>query len=383
MTGAAPMRHGSRASARRRRWVASVAGAVTLVCAALPLHAQARRATAANDTAFLSGPTGGRVRAGSLVKPDTVEVGDPFTFVVTVVVPATARVEWPSITDSSAVVAMREPVKIVDEGTKMAQRRERAVYTLSAWDVGTLKLGMPDIVVRFERSSMRVPLSDATIFVRSVLPGDSTQHIPKPARELFPRVVPWWQQWWPALVVLAALALLWWLWRRRRRAKPAAVSAALLDPFARAQHEFERLERLGLADAGEAGRFVALSLDVLRWYLAARIPSATLSLTSGELIEAIGDDPRVPRDRLLSLLADTDGIKFAARLVSPNRARELAATARDIVEHVEGAEQARRAAEEAARRAAAEAVAREQRETEERARRASRAPRGPKAGAGT
>ncbi len=346
---------------------------VVLLVAALPSTAPAQRTAANNDTSFLSAPIGGRVRAGSLVQPDTVEVGDPFTFVVTLVVPATARVEWPAITDSSAVVAMREPVRIIDEGTKLGQRRERAVYTLSAWDVGTLTLGMPDIVVRFERSSMRVPLGDATIFVRSVLPGDSTQHVPKAARELFPRVVPWWQQWGPALLVLAALGLLWWLWRRRRRAKPVVVSAALLGPFARAQYEFDRLERLGLADAGEAGRYVALSLDVLRWYLAARLPVAALSLTSAELIAVLGDDPRVPRDRLLSLLTDTDGIKFAARLLSPKRARELAAGARSIVEYVEGAERARQEAEEAAR---------EQRETEDRARRASRAPRGPKAGAG-
>lgn len=358
------------------------AGLVALLWAALPSTSLAQRTATSNDTSFLSAPTGVRVRAGSLVQPDTVEVGDPFTFVVTVVVPATARVEWPAITDSSAVVAMREPVRIVDEGTKLGQRRERAVYTLSAWDVGPRKLGMPDIVVRLERSTMRVPLGDATVFVRSVLPGDSTQHVPKAARELFPRVVPWWQQWWPALLVLAALGLLWWMWRRRRRVKPVALSAALLEPFARAQYEFDRLERLGLAEAGEAGRFVALSLDVLRWYLAARLPVAALSLTSAELIEALGDDPRVPRDQLRSLLADTDGIKFAARLVSPKRARELAAGARSIIEFIEGAVQARRAAEEAARRAAADAVAREQRETEDRARRASRAPRGPTAGAG-
>ncbi|GAB1341471.1 hypothetical protein [Gemmatimonas sp.] len=334
------------------------------------------------DTGFLAPRSGARVRAGTLVQPDTVEVGDPFTFVVTVAVPANARVEWPTIADSAAVVAMREPVRIVDEGTRIATRRERAVYTLSAWDVGQLPLGMPDVVVRFDTATVRVPLRDARVFVRSVLPGDSTQHQPKPARDLFPRVVPWWQRWWPALLVLAALALLWWVWRRRRRARSDAVSLAALDPFARAQHEFARLDRLGLVDAGEAGRYVALSLEVLRLYLASRLPEAALSLTSRELVDRIGADARVPHDRLLSLLADVDGIKFAARMVSPARARELAAAARAVVEHVEAAEVARRAAEEASRREAAAAAARERAETEERARRASRTPRGPKTGAG-
>lgn len=131
------------------------------------------------------------VRAGSLVRPDTVEVGDPFTCVVTVVVPTNARVEWPSIEDTSAVVAMRAPVKIVEDGTSPGTRRERAEYTLSAWDVGSLPLGIPDVVIRDGQTTTRVPLSDARVFVRSVLPGDSTQHVPRPARDLFERVVPW------------------------------------------------------------------------------------------------------------------------------------------------------------------------------------------------
>lgn len=352
---------------------------VALVAVVLCGHSLLAQAV---DTSFLSPRSGNRIRVGALVQPDTVEVGDLFTYVVTVAVPADARVEWPTIADSAAVVAMRGPVKVTDEGTKIGERRERGVYTLSAWDVGRLAISMPDMIVRFGASVVKVPMGDATIFVRSVLPGDSTQHSPKPARELFPRVLPWWQQWWPAILVLAALTMLWWLWRRRRRAGPAAVAKGVLDPFARAQHEFDRLERLGLADAGEAGRFVALSLDILRWYLAARVPAASLSLTSEELIAAIGKDPRVPHDRLWSLLADTDGIKFAAHLVSPNRARELAATARHVVEHIEGAEQAQRAAEELARRAAEEAALREAQEGEDRARRASRAPRDPKSGAG-
>lgn len=327
--------------------------------------------------------SGLRVQAGTLVRPDTVDVGDPFIFVVTVAVPAEARVEWPTITDSAAVVAMRGPVRIIDEGTKRGMRRERAEYELAAWDVGSLPLGLDDAVVRYGSTTLRVPLADARVMVRSVLPGDTTLHVPKPARALFPRVVPWWQQWWPALLVLAALGLLWWLWRRRRRIA-AAAPVTPLDPYLRAQHDFERLERLALADAGEAGRAVALALDVLRLYLVARVPTARLSLTSGEVLDVLAADERVPHDRLRSLLIDADSIKFAARIVSPSRAREMAAEARALVEAIEQAEVARRAAEAAAREAALAAEAAARREAEEAARKASRQPsrgaRGPKAG---
>lgn len=327
------------------------------------------------DTTLFTRQTGSRVQAGKVVSPDTVEIGDPFRLIVTVVVPSDARVEWPTITDTTAVVVMREPVKVIDQGGMTGGRRERAEYTLSAWDIGALPIGLGDAVVRYGNVTMRVPLADARVQVKSVLPGDTTLHVPKPARDLFPRVDPWWERWWPALLVLAALGLLWWLWRRRRRHGAERVAAPPTDPYARAVHEFERLDRLALAEAGESGRHVALALDVLRLYVSARIPEATLSLTSAELLGAVADDPRVPRDRLVSLLADADGIKFAARRVSTPRAREIGAEARAIVDHIERTDRERRVAEEAARAAAAAAVERERKDAEEQARRASRRPR--------
>jgi hypothetical protein len=235
-------------------------------------------------------------------------------------------------------------------------RTERAEYALAAWDVGALPIGLGDAVVRVGATTITVPLNDASVFVKSVLPGDSSMHKPKPPRDLFPRVVPWWQRWSPALLLLAALALLWWL-LKRRRTRAGITTRSALDPYARAVHDFERLDRLALADAGERGRYVALAIDVVRTYLAQRHPRAVLSLTSAELIGVVADDVRIPRDRLLALMADGDGIKFARRVVSGTRARELAVDARAVVEHIEAAERARRAAEEAARTAAAKAEA--------------------------
>ena len=318
--------------------------------------------------------TGSRVKAGFLVRPDTVEVGDPFTLIVTVVVPDGARIEWPTIDDTTAMVVSREPTKVTQESMRAGGRTERAEYALAAWTVGSLPIGLNAAIVRYGATTLNVPLNDASVFVRSVLPGDSSMHKPKPPRDLFPRVVPWWQRWWPALLVLAALALLWWLLKRRRKRGAVTVHAAR-DPYAQAVHDFERLERLALADAGERGRYVALAIDVVRTYLARRHASAALSLTSSELIGAVADDERVPRDRLVSLMADGDGIKFARRIVSGTRARELAADARAVVEHIEAAERARRAAEDAARAAAAKAVRDAKQRDEDDARRQSRRPK--------
>jgi len=322
----------------------------------------------------LTPPSGSRVKAGFLVRPDTIEVGDPFTLIVTVVVPEGARVDWPTLDDTTAMVVSREPTKVTKESMRAGGRTERAEYALAAWNVGSLPIGLKDAIVRYGSTTLKVPLNDAGVFVRSVLPGDSSMHKPKPPRDLFARVVPWWQRWWPALLLLAALALLWWL-LKRRRTRAGTTTLAALDPYARAVHDFERLERLALADAGERGRYVALAIDVVRTYLAKRSPLAVLSLTSAELIVAVDDDERIPRDRLISLMADGDGIKFARRVVSGTRARELAADARAVVEHIEAAERARRAAEEATRAAAAKAERDAKQYDEDAARRTSRRPK--------
>src|SRR5262249_55788679 len=138
--------------------------------------------------------------------------------------------------------------------------------------------------------------------------------------------------WWlwallAAAIIAVGLLIWWWIRRRRRRPKPVVV----VDPFVRAESEFQRIEALGLIDAGERGRYVTLMVEVLRDYLAARHQQASLSLTSTELHRAVRELPTVPQDRLIRLLTDADLIKFARRPVSSERAREIGREARAIV----------------------------------------------------
>ena len=354
--------------------IAVAAGSLAAVAALSMLPRQLLAQPAAAAPGVLTAPSGSRVRAGFVVRPDTVEVGDPFTLIVTVVAPGGARIEWPTIDDTTAVVVMRAPTTVVQESMRSGERTERASYALTAWNVGALPIGLADAVVRFGSTTLRIPLADARVMVKSVLPGDTTLHTPKPARDLFRRVVPWWQQWWPALAVVAGLALLWWIWRRRRT-RGAGDARETLDPYRRALHDFDRLDRLALAGAGERGRAVALAIDVLRGYLAARTPDAPLSLTSVELRHATAGDDRLPHERLRALLAHGDQVKFARGELSEPRAHELAREARAIVEDIEAAERTRRAAEAAARAAADQAEREARQAHEDEARRRSRRPK--------
>jgi hypothetical protein len=96
---------------------------------------------------------------------------------------------------------------------------------------------------------------------------------------------------------------------------------------------------MGLVDAGERTRFVALLVEVLRDYLAARYPQATLALTSREVIGSLRGHDAVPREQLARTLHEIDLAKFAAWALSEERARALARDVRGIIEHEHRASQ--------------------------------------------
>jgi hypothetical protein len=292
--------------------------ALTLGGAALvpaPLRAQAR------------GQPSFQVKAGVTIAPDSVRIGDPFRVTVGVRAPAGAVIEFPRAMDTTAAVQSLDPVA-VRASADTTVMEQYADYRVAAWDIGKQPIRLDDVLVRYDGQVRRVTITGESVFVRSVLPADSAKRVPKPPRPLIElNAIPWWLWLLIAAAIIAAILLIWW-WLRRRRKPPAPV---IVDPFAHAEAEFQRIEALGLLDAGERGRYVTLMIEVLRDYLAARYAEAMLSLTSSELQRTLHDVPHVPQDRLTRLLTEADLIKFARRPVSGDRARELGREARAIV----------------------------------------------------
>ena len=267
------------------------------------------------------------VRYGVTVSRDTVTVGEAVEVRVRVRAPVDANIAFPENPDSTGKVQARDP-RVVHTTDSVTALDRTAVYRVSAWDVEVQQIVLDDVVVTWAGGERRIPLGGLDVFVRSVLPADSALRVPKPARALWePEAFPWWI----LAAILAAIAiglLAWWWWRRRRRSG----AETALDPFVRAQREFNRLEAMGLLDAGERTRFVALAVEVLRDYLHARYPDATLALTSRELVAMIRRHPTVAWEPLARVLHEADLAKFAAFGLSEDRARNLAREARAIVE---------------------------------------------------
>ncbi len=269
------------------------------------------------------------VEMGYRVVPDTVLIGQPFNLFIKVLAPKGVRFEFPLGPDTAAQNGVR-PIELRGEKVvAMLGDTAVALYHLVAWDVGTQPLRFPDVRVTFGGQERRPPLGGASVFVKSVLPADTSLRVPKPARPLIGLPVFNWLLWLALLAAAIAAALLWWVWRRyRNRPKPP------IDPYVRAQQEFARIEARRLLEDGQSREYFAAMVDVAREYLAARVPGVRRSDTSSELLRAMqprdGVEAELPR-----LLDRADLVKFARADVSLEEAREAGLALRAIVDHVE------------------------------------------------
>lgn len=337
--------HGAWWGRRATRAAPAVLGAA-LMAAALPRPAHGQ--TAAQQAALAQLIP---VQAGAAIDRDTVTAGDVVRLTVRVRAPLGAAINFPAGVDSLGAVQSIEPPRVTNGADSLRAADRIATYRVAPWDVGAQPIRLGEVLVQTDDGERRIDLALPVLFVRSVLPADPAQRIPKPARALIAMraPVPWW--WWvagAAAALVTGLVLWWWMRRRGRERGPVG------DPYADAERGFDRVERLALVAAGEPGRHAVLMTDVLRRYMAARLEPATLALTSVELLRALRGAATVPHDRLERLLATVDAVKFARAPISGPEAADVGAAARAIVrdEHQRGAALA---AAEAARAAAAPA----------------------------
>jgi hypothetical protein len=273
----------------------------------------------------------GRLQGGVTITPDTVRIGDPFMVSVRVRAPQGAAVEFPPAPDSGGPVEPLDPVQIVTTADSAAID-QTATYRLAAWRVGTFRVPLGDVFVRQDIGNRRVEVSGVVIHVVSVLPRDSTELEPRRQRAVFTFGLPWWIWALAGAVAVAILALIAWLWRRRPR-RPVTREA----PYAIAEREFDRVEAIGLLAAGERARHVSLMIEVLRDYLAAVVPGASISQTSTELAGAIRRAGIGTYARGAALLSEVDLVKFARRPLTSDRAATLGREARTIASAVHSA----------------------------------------------
>ena len=262
------------------------------------------------------------------VLPETVTVGQPFDVRLRAIPPRGRQAIAPAVPDTGGVVEPLDPAAVTHRGDTLAVR-----YRLIAWQPGVLSIPFGPVLLRRDSNEVSVPI-DVRVVVRSVLPADSSDRIPKDPRELFPLVTHWWDNWWQwAFGLLAGISVIYLLYRWRTRVStPKPVTES---PLLRAEAAFARLDARELPSAGEGGRHVALAAEITRQYLAAIEPSLALSLTNAELLRAVEPIDGIPDKQLAQMLHDVDAVRFGGLRVDAVTARRVAGVARELVRDVD------------------------------------------------
>lgn len=291
--------------------------------------------TFAQHSAQLTG-----VQMGMDVSPDTVTVGERFVVTVRVKAPAGSAVEFP---DRPADTLFMDTARaVVRKDTVVGGHIESTVaYLLTAWRPGTHSLGLPAARVKLNGAERSIPLSSASVHVRSVLPtGEGSDTAPRIPRPLRPRLEGKSFPWLWLLAALALAGLVWWIWHRYTRSRDREKSA-----YEWAVEQFSHIDSLGLLERNQFARYAELMSGVMRDYLSREFDQAARSRTTRELYHALEDVSAVQRDSTIELLEHVDLIKFAGVSVDSDTARTIGSRSVSVVDDVNTARMAERQAE--------------------------------------
>lgn len=273
------------------------------------------------------------------VTPESPAIGEPIRIELRVRAPRGTLVRFPVLPDTGSRIEPLDP-RSISATSAAGEVDETATYRVIAWDTGAVDLRFGDVTLERDGRTTRYPVRVGALRIRSVLPRDSAQRSPKPARApLDAPTMPW--RWLVALAVLGGLG--WWGWRRWRRRHAAAASVDL-GAAVRARQGFAHLRALDLLSAGETGRHALAHVQVLRSYLAERWPALSTALTATELESTLRhvEFPILP-ERVVGAVATSEQLAYAAAEVSPDTARRVADDVTAVVEELEEAWLARQA----------------------------------------
>jgi len=295
--------------------------------------------------------------AGSIeatVDKQKVTVGEPFVYMVNMLVPQGARADLPGEKAKFKGLEVRnvQPQEIpqADGSLQIVLR-----YTLVCFDTGLAGIKDFRVPVRMpngEQEKWLAPPCEITI--ASVLPEQGQV---QPKGFVGPIMLPsGWAQWlWAGLIALliaGAVVAAVILWRRRRQARPAVEPERVLAPDEAALAALERLRADDLVATGDFPALYQRLDEILRAWLQARFDIPALERTTLGTMYFLRARREADewRTEALQLLHAADRVKFANLPPADGAARE----------HVEQAEQviatAHRIAAEAEAQAAAAAA---------------------------
>jgi hypothetical protein len=272
--------------------------------------------------------------------PNGITVGDAAQAVVTV----TARTAdlagaprfplWGQTWGEAEIIEKDAPLKTGEhDGVTTWQQ----TLTLRAFRPGSVPLPPVAVEVPVKQGNPQIlrfqTPAGLALAVRSVIPAEEKNPIPKPPAAMRPLGIGsrfWWTLGSLSLLALAGL----WLVRRRPKTAAGAAEAPFLPPFEELAGELDRLA------AEPSVSMVALHTRLsmaLRRYLGRRLPIPAVESTTAEIQRQLLSFhmPGLVTRQSVELLRACDLVKFARQDVDPLKARERVETVRRLAGELE------------------------------------------------
>lgn len=273
------------------------------------------------------------VSAEISIDPGDFTVGDPLPLLLSVRHPAGSEVILPRIEEQwgDFLVRSQSPGSTVSNAdgsettTQLIDARlfSPGTYTTPAFDIS---------ISNSEGNLSQISVPPATIDVVSVLvEGDTELRDIKPQASLpYASYLPW-------LIGLSSLALamgfvLFYIMRKRKLSKIGIVDNRL--PHEVALDELDRVESLGLPDAGKFKEHYTLISDCIRLYMESTCNIPVMERTTHEIRSNLDRTTISPATagQFIELLEESDLVKFSRFIPDTYSAYQLLGKGREIVD---------------------------------------------------
>ena len=261
-------------------------------------------------------------RVSARVEPDSIFIGDRFTYIIEVEKDLVQSVVFPEFTpseESGVELVESAPVDTLERDGRHIKLRKR--YVMAAFQEGEFDMGRGTVLYADKNIVDTLHSDDSSLLRVATFVIDSTSHPPfdlKPQRTLPFRFgeISGYLLWGLAALAVLAAAIYWllrWLERRGKSIRSLFTPAPPVPPHIAAIRALEELHNRKLWQNNHYKAYYSGLSDILRTYLSGRYGVGAMEMTTDEIAEAVKEVemPVKCSADLLAVLRDADLAKFA------------------------------------------------------------------------
>jgi hypothetical protein len=265
----------------------------------------------------------------ALVTQSKILVGDQLSYTIEAKHdPGASRLQWASIPDTFNSLEVVERGKI-DTNKQGASVIYKQTLLITGFDSGVYVIPsfvfpvVPNSGTAYSLQTEALPVLVQTVAVDTTKPF-------RDIKDIIPVETSWRDHLWliiAAIVLLVlVIMLIIYLKKRKARPKPPPPPPPVEPLHVQALRMLSTLEQKQLWQNGQVKQYYIELTDILRSYIEARFNTATLELTTDELLDNIKDHSELQHHvpMLSALLRDADLVKFAkAQPAAPQHTRAM------------------------------------------------------------